>query len=629
MVGTFRVSDRLDHGKSSERTARRRRYGAMVCVFSGAITAALSLLLRLLCQPLFLFNSPNDDANGVDQAFILSGHHLGISGIQALSKDPGGAYFLIAAHAVGVPPLIFEQLVFLVGVVCIALGWFALSHSRWQATVVMVILALNPINYEVQVQRIYRDGFILALSTLIIGLSFILAALINPRSAPQRESVHRGPFHRNRRLIRILAGFMVVVLIGLLMGWQAVTKATWPWVIPAMVAPLVYPLSRRYRQVDAKRRLRVLGVALACAVLIVSMIAFVTMRAKSINQAHYGVAQLEVVFSGSVASAVDQWVRIDGGSTVLWEPITPAMMETAFAVSPTARLLRSYLMSPTDPEKSMNCTRASSDFNLMVNGTAYCKGVSGGWILWDLVAAPVSLGLVHTPAQLETFYSSVATEIATACRRSRITCSSSPVLATSLPPLARIDTVALVRQSLSGLWRMATNTQATFVAASYEKLTLMQYREWRAIVAGLPNWEHLRQPSHAVGAMRGSPVLARYYVHAYSWLNMLLVIPCLVGLAYVPGTRRRKTFDEVLLASSISRWMALSALIGVTFLAVFQVSVFEAMKSLYWADFVTPLELTLVLGSFSVLLLLQRAGRSRDSSTSTPATLSTQGTGAL
>jgi hypothetical protein len=75
--------------------------------------------------------------------------------------------------------------------------------------------------------------------------------------------------------------------------------------------------------------------------------------------------------------------------------------------------------------------------------------------------------------------------------------------------------------------------------------------------------------------------------------------------------------------------MALSALIGVTFLAVFQVSVFEAMNSLYWADFVTPLELTLVLGSFSVLLLLQRAGRSRDSSTSTPATLSTQGTGAL
>ena len=88
MVGTFRVSDRLDHGKSSERTARRRRYGAMVCVFSGAITAALSLLLRLLCQPLYLFNSPNDDANGVDQASVVFKHSLRILGVLIFSLQP-------------------------------------------------------------------------------------------------------------------------------------------------------------------------------------------------------------------------------------------------------------------------------------------------------------------------------------------------------------------------------------------------------------------------------------------------------------------------------------------------------------------------------------------------------------
>ena len=99
------------------------------------------------------------------------------------------------------------------------------------ATLVLVMLAFSPSLFASSSQRIYRDVYIDAVATLAIGLAFVVAAEIQTGRVTRGDRTTRCPkahAHRStsRGWPRRILPFLLAVLIGVALGFAAVTKPT-------------------------------------------------------------------------------------------------------------------------------------------------------------------------------------------------------------------------------------------------------------------------------------------------------------------------------------------------------------------------------------------------------------------
>jgi hypothetical protein len=536
-------------------------------------------LVRCLVQPYYIVNAALDDELMVRMAQgFLHGHwstSWSASGASALVKSIGYPMFLAAAHFLPWSPLITVYLLYVTGAVLIALGWRSLSGSRWQAGVVLAALTLAPFLYARDDQRIYRDSYIQAVATVAIGLSFLLASRLFAR---------RG---------RPIGNGVLLVMIGLCVGVEAIVKPSWYWLVPAIVAPLAYPLWRRF--MEAPRRLLLLGWALAGA-LVVAVGAFSVVESTvKMNKAVYGVGVVDDLSQGQFPRAWKMWVSVEAGPRPQWyDPINGKMRLAVYRVSPAARLIEPYFQVPTDGWRTGSCER----YRIIP-----CDG-SGYWTIWDLRSSAVSAGQAQSATQFQAYFKQVADQISQACSSGELRCDSSPVLGTGVLPLDDLPTSGLTRQGLHGLWEMVLSRYSYSSPPAQAQPTGPRYREWASVVPGMPAITQLTYSTP-------SPVypILRHWSTWYGDLNVVALIG--LALAMIRWVVVRLTGRHLAIAGwpvgamIASGWFFVSAVLGLAILAILGSGVPNAFVTpLYWSDFATPVELFIVFGAFAAAGIL-------------------------
>lgn len=311
------------------------------------------------------------------------------------------------------------------------------------------------------------------------------------------------------------------------------------------------------------------------------------------NQHAYGVSLVDDISGGGLPALWKAWASVEAGPPRAYVPVTAAMRQAVYRVSPAARELEPYLESPTDPWKRHDC-----------NSVQHICDESGKFFDWDLRSAAAASGRVHSEAQLQGLFAAAATQITGACRSGALRCDASPVLATGLPPLDRLPLGTVASETAAGLFDMAAGPLGYGSPGGTVPRPSL-YRLWASVIPGMPPLDRV-----AAGTSPGwlDPLL-RLVDWAFRLVNLALLAAVAAGLALALRRRGRLEGD----AGLASVLFLVSAGLGMLVLALVNaVQRPTHVSPLYWSDFVACAQLSLLFGAFAVWPVL-RPGRSSGS----------------
>ena len=570
---------------------------------------AAGLALKFLEPTLYAFGTVYDDQMMVQMAHgFLLGHwssSWAATGAATLTKPVGYPIFLAAVHAFPWSPVFSAYVLYVIGVGLIAWSWFRLRGSRLQVTLLLAILVFNPISFTAQNQRVYRDLFIMALFTLAVGVALFLASLLGDWTGDIRSP--GGPANLARRLgasapRRWAVAYPLVAALGLIVGFAAITKETWVWLLPAAIAPLVYPFIQRLRP-SRFRFFPALRAGMA-GVMFLGCVWGVSEITKQLNEKHYQVAVQDDLFSSGVARAWKMWARVEAGPPRKFVPITRSMRLAVYRVSPTAAEMAPLLESRNDQWKALDC-----------ESLRICDE-SGPWFEFDLLTSSVQTGKVSSVKQVVTYFSQIADDISRSCESGRLHCSNSPVLGSGLPTLNQIPLSAVASDTVHGLWQMIWDplplAWEPYAGAKVTPATRVDYDLWASVVPDMPTLAKLTvYPSNA-GI---NPILSAIEKgYRIADLLLLAAIGLAIGVWFVALVRQKVTRNHRAPregnrpdpeAGVISILLCISAVIGMGTLATFEVaSDPDYMTALFWTDFSSVAQLGIVFGLFSLVPLV-------------------------
>jgi hypothetical protein len=528
---------------------------------------AVGLLLKALQSPLYIFGADDDDELMVRMAQgFLRGHWsstFSTTGAVTLTKPIGFPVFLAVVHFLPWSPLVSNYMLYLVGAGLVAWSWRRLSGSRAQATVVLAALAFNPILFATDSQQVYREVFIDAVATVAIGLSFVVAAEVMGRRPGAGRQPSQSPVaasgrdRSNGSHARIRwAPFALAAVIGLAVGVVAVTKPTWQWLALAIAAPLVVPLVEGVRR-SGNRPSAVLRVVLAVLLAVGGALGVVE-TTKAMNKRAYGVALVEDFSTGSVARAWKAWASVEAGPPRHDVAFTEPMRIAVYRISPTAAEMEPYFKSPSDLWKQVDCS-----------SPAKICDESGNWFEWDLRSAAVATGRINSVRDLQDFFTTVANDIEHACTSGELRCTSSPVLATGLPPLNQISGATVASDTADGMARMLSGRLAMGPPIGPQP-SLSEYRLWASVVPGMSSIQTVERGTSPTSSYSVLRVLDTLYEIG----NLLLAAVLCLGpvlwavrrLRRCPRGRERADLN----AAGASGLFLVSAIVGMATLAVFE-----------------------------------------------------------
>ena len=566
--------------KSASRLAIPSRQTAWLLAGCG-LAALASITLRALIPPLAL-ELRQDDGLAVAIANSLErGEWLGRFDNRTLAKGPGYPFFLDVTHAVGLPPTVGTQLVYLAGSAILAFGLWLWIRSAPPSAALFIVLALNPAMFGAGGSRVYREGFTAALSIVILGLSVLIAFLCA---------------HRTRNPKWISAFVVLVIVAGLAAAWLLITRFDSVWVI---VSAGSFALAAVFLGAATWRERGSRALALLAAV---APIVIITLGVQQAiihkNGQTYGVALIDDYSAGPFAEASDAWASVEAGRPRPGVPITQAQRLAVYRISPTAKLLEPYLETPPATIKEQtwkgeNCRQGS-----------VCDE-AGPWFPWMLRDAVIRTGTVHTPAQFEAFFVTINQDIGRACATNTLTCGEHGV-APGLPPLNQID-----RSKVLVDFAAVMKEHLFFVTAdppSGFNLPLLEpdIRLFESTIDGLDF--QTTAPRLQIGTRRMAPVVDGLK-GAYTIAANVLLVAALIGLLFGIFTR-----GTVRAASALGVAALLGVLVHSAILAVLY-SINDNWQ--YGSIFSYTLEsepfllVALCIGCWSCWLLVRRIVRGR------------------
>jgi len=484
-----------------------------------------------------------------------------------LSRGAGWPIFLAASHFLPWTPTLSVFLVYVLGVVLIATSWYLLRNSKPQAFAVVLFLSMNPIFFTVQNQRLERDAFICAVSTVAIGLFLLVGVRITHDLT-------------TARVLRLTA---MVSVLGITVGVVAITKPTWLWLVVGLAAvglPFATHLARRRGWKSASIRVGLVVVAFLAGF-------FVTVQTcKTLNSRKYHVALVDDFSSGAFARTWKLWASVETGKVRPFVQITSTMRAAVYAISPTAAKLAPYLESPNDPLKKVDC-----------ESIVHICNESGAWLPWDIRLAAQDTGAIGSNYDLQRFFSQIADDIARACSDRKLRCSTSPVLGTGLPPLNDISLTDVLSNTAHGLQDMIWDRLPIGPTPSIMR-TQAEYEVWSSVVSGMPSYRSLAK---STGSDIAYPALRLLDV-LYGIGNLALLALAAAGagasvFALSRGPRIQRRGDSTPGGAAIAGALVIAPLVGMAILGLFQAGQGQPyVTPLYWTDFATPLQLALVIG---------------------------------
>ncbi|MFV0413601.1 MAG: hypothetical protein ACK5L3_10095 [Oscillospiraceae bacterium] len=382
---------------------RRWVWLLLALVVAARLSIALSQRIYLLPQ-----QSGLDDMLMLRAAYSLTeGGWLGPYTGFAIAKNMGFALWLALLHALGIPLLVGNALLWLF---CCAFAVWALRPvlpGNLMRLCVFAFFAFQPVSFAGFTQRVYRDSIFPALSLLffagVLGLGLRLS---QPRA---RGSV----------VAALGAG------LGLAAAWLVREDGLLLLVFAlcGLAAIGVFALFSR----QTRRRL----VKLACALLPFAVLLAGIAGFGAANKAKYGVFVVSDLTSGSFSAAYGAMAAVslaESGYT-RYTPVTRAALEKLYAEAPSLALLRPSLAS-------------GPAYNGFAN---LATGEYGGSFYYALRLAATYEGLTPTAPAAQLYWARVEAEIQSAVAEGRLqsekpNASTVPAFSAQLASPAALET---------------------------------------------------------------------------------------------------------------------------------------------------------------------------------------------
>ena len=431
------------------------------------LTFISSLALRAFIPPNALYGAVHDDALMVTLASqIRAEGWIGpweTMGPSILSKGPGYAIFLAANSVFPWPPTVTIHFFLLAAFLLLLVQMVHLGLSKNGLVFWFAIAAFLPVWFTDPISRIYRDGFLTALTVLIIALGLVLSRLL------RRSLV-------NTRLEKktLLSSAGVALATGAIVGYFFITKVNWQFlaiIVIGLVASSLIGVT--WQNVTAK-----FWVPLAATVLIIASASVPILTVSLANHQRFGVFALENFGSGSFADALKVMMSVEPKSKTPYVDISEEMRREMYRVSPTLAELRPFLeLEPNEGWRMQACS------NLGI-----CDE-SATWFPWDIRDAATNAGLADTAREFEATFSRISEEIQWGCQDGRISCSSQG-LAPGVNSLDSISPRLFINALANGANQLLTFANSG-VSRTPQELPSNVSATWNRVVNGLPETGNL------------------------------------------------------------------------------------------------------------------------------------------
>lgn len=431
------------------------------------VSSGLSILLRAAVPPFPIYNSMFDDELMVVFANnIIDGQWLGDYtelGHRGLAKPPGYAIFLVLTRWLPWAPTVSVHLLLLAGLWLITHELRQLTLSRYLVVAFFIFVAFYPIWFNEPMSRIYRDGFLGALTMSLLGLALLTRRQLSTLSLSHRPLRSMGFRSVSRLLLPLLA-------LGLLFGWFIITKNSWHFVVAIILGLWLSALPLRRSSLAGQLRL---GISALVIVFVTTGLIVFSLAAK--NNAAYGVTQMDTFTQGPFADAMKVMYSVRDNENRPYVDITAKMREKMYSVSPTFSKLRPYL--ELAPEQGWRATSCQSAMKI-------CDE-SGAWFPWDLRDAVQSAGLGKSASAFNATFEAIAKEISAGCREKRILCER-PGLAPGLDSLDSLSPRVIGNAFLYGVGELLNPDSGRSSRPVSQSITESQAQLWNRVARDLP-----------------------------------------------------------------------------------------------------------------------------------------------
>ncbi len=400
----------------------------------------LGLKLWLVqAHALMATDTPHDDLLFVSQAHnLLSGNWLGDYNQLTLIKGQFYPIFIALGYYLGIPLLLFQQLLYGLAAAVVAWAVAPLVRNRWLLLLIFLVLLFNPFSYNYPaVGRVLRLGIYAPLGMLVLATTI-------------------GLLVRSHHSLRHIAGWAVGSGVCLAAFWN--TREESIWIVPSLLIlyiPLFWSL-RRYRWPYALGRLLIFLLPFIILVGVNNGIVYKN------NQA-YGVPARIELDTPEFKSAYGGLLRIKTEDWLQFFPVTSSARQQAYEVSPAFRELEPFLDGPVGKRWMDLCV---------------CEDLPAAFFIWAFRDSVAAAGYYKDgPATLE-FYRRMGEEIDRACNDETLDCR--PRITSLVPAWHREYNQLLLTEYLSVLGQIISFRDFSATTAgmlSRGKATIMRVYE--------------------------------------------------------------------------------------------------------------------------------------------------------
>lgn len=326
---------------------------------------------------------------------IASGHWLGDYTPITLAKGIIYPLWLAVLHMLHIPLWVGDALLYILASIATIFAIRTIMVNRWQLLFIYILLLFNPMISP----RLYRDSIAPAIVLLtiswVIGM-FIL--VVNPR-------IKTGAQQFKEAILYTLIG-----LISLPAWWYLREDYFWllPFIGTFMAISLVLLLFRYIKRERSRGFIFLFIFLFLIPFLSVFISGSIIARE---NKQHYGRSVVNDYTSSDFTGAYGALTRISDANRPITVPVSKAMRQQAYNISPLFRTLKNCL------EGGQGGCR-----NFEGVGQYNIPDYEGGWFFWALRLAAQKAGYYKNAQTAESFYEKLAIQINTACDRGKIKC---------------------------------------------------------------------------------------------------------------------------------------------------------------------------------------------------------------
>lgn len=484
--------------------------------YSILITALISLSIRSTLPGDGGGNSPADDLLAVRQAnSILEGDWLGPWNYVTNSKPPGMAFYLVGVHFIPIEYKYVTHVFYLLATYILAvqmMRYLEISrHPRFGKFLIFAIFALNPIVFQEQFNRVYRNTIVVIVMFLFFAI--FLRLLIRLRT--HNALIQSKQFKSGNPAKAARSGdWKIPTVIGIVFLALKLLREDSYWLLPVTFLFFCFEIIRMHSGLQLKMRIFATSI-------IFSILGYAvpSLPAQSANFTYYGDSSLEDFYTGNFAEAIKLWQSVEPGSDPRpYVPVNRAQRLAVYEVSETAKRLSPYLeLGPNVGWKMNSCG----------SPVKVCDE-SAAWFPWELRDAAVVSGGVRNSAEFQALFKQIASDIESACEGGVLSCGDSG-LGPGTKALGTKDLKPLMqyfKMNLSYIFNTATGGR---IAAPDRSASNEINEEWHQVV----NYKSapLSVPMNTMQKSKNLELYEKGWSYVF-WLFLIIVVLSLVRITW-------------------------------------------------------------------------------------------------